>query len=693
MKKNMRIAAGLLALTLVGGAVPFGNTAFSLTANAAPPEKGDTGVLIDPANATAGDYANESIVSIAGGNSEVLNYFTGAASGATSEDRSVTITVGTHGTIAVECLDDLTPGQIVLKLTATPDSGYKPVLASLTDANGNALEFNAGGSSSTGTTDAQTLTFNEDVKMTINFVNATENTGANPVTYLNSADKPVTVTDGGYVKFDGNGIKVYNNYEYDQENKKQEQVIIGDTTFGTMTYVTESENGLTNSYDNTCYYINGEVNLVLTDGTTTKINATWGGLALAGGKLNIYGQANGTGKLIINGNTDLEELNIYGGQVEFSGAGKANHEEDYDGTVSVTNSMNLGWTSPQNYIKFGGDATCKNITTVKKKAFQNEDAADTLLYLNAVSDSTLGEHTIYPSPVVKSMSLTLSDNIGVNFKMDNSALASESQAGSGLLFDITNDNGTVLYAHTVNDKPSYQRLINANQMADSILATYTYTNSQNTTKTFTQTYTVEDYFKAFQKAGTTGKAKTDDMIKATANYGYFAQKLLPGSNTASAVNFVNGNYSSDRKAAISEAVKSFEIQKSDSFDGIITASLDLESQTRFNISSSAQVLSADSTTVNDTLGIARPNRDVIDWISGYNAKGITITGIAPRMLGNSYKIEYDNEWLFTASPLSYVNAVLNTSAVNALDETVQENTKNAGYALYEYYAAAKALHS
>lgn len=137
------------------------------------------------------------------------------------------------------------------------------------------------------------------------------------------------------------------------------------------------------------------------------------------------------------------------------------------------------------------------------------------------------------APSFEKQSLVLEGMIGVNFYMDLSALTAEEMAASYMTFTISN-RGTVssdkvmFDANKKNEELGlygFTVYITSIQMADTITATFHYTKDGQE-QTINKTYSVEEYFAAYEAKKDQFTPEQQKLIEALANYGYYVQEYL-----------------------------------------------------------------------------------------------------------------------------------------------------------------------
>lgn len=188
-------------------------------------------------------------------------------------------------------------------------------------------------------------------------------------------------------------------------------VTSGTTTWSAGTYVVSGNVSITEDV-----HLTGDVNLILCDGAELTVNGCiFGGTDYDHGfvyKLNIYGQALGTGKLTVDysGSHDLgvvtaSELNVHGGIITVGGTGvwqglEPNVFNVYHGTINATAGMNAICAMGNTHI-YGGTITAHSTTTMYggSTALLLPNDGTTLTIsggtITAISDKASGIETVY----------------------------------------------------------------------------------------------------------------------------------------------------------------------------------------------------------------------------------------------------------------------------------------------------------
>ena len=280
-------------------------------------------------------------------------------------------------------------------------------------------------------------------------------------------------------------------------------------------------------------------------------------------------------------------------------------------------------------------------------------------------------------PRFKSEQLVLSGQIGMFFYM---TIPDEYVEGSAMEFDVGGEKITVETAPELKQSDgSYRFLcsVNALQMADTLTATFRYTDD-GTDKTAVHASTVEEYLNILIRntANLEEYDKAKEVAKALNDYGYYSQLAL------------DPDAEHERMGRVYQDVT----ELIDSLDGYAVAavfgtgvtsasySLSLTSETQINLYfvTDGLVLTKDNTSV----GAADQTR--FDWTvekvgSPYR---VQITGINAAELGSEFTVTVEGGTVLRASALSYVQQALSSGSSALTDEV-----KHAAAALYSFYNA------
>lgn len=286
-------------------------------------------------------------------------------------------------------------------------------------------------------------------------------------------------------------------------------------------------------------------------------------------------------------------------------------------------------------------------------------------------------------------SLTLADEIGVNFFMNIPEYARTE--GAYMEFSISGRGGKTtkvklsdITAET-DGRYKFTCPVSAVQMAETITATYHYGENE----TAENTYSVKQYVEAVVASDAAECAAVKDLIKALADYGYYAQLCLSATNGwtigaddgyAEMIHYtdnINTNVHLDE----------FAYSRTGEISGItsINRSLTLDSKTAINIYFTVDKGMDFSCNVTNKYGM-----DVYfeyTLIDNGTRWRVTIPGIYASELGDTYTINVMDEIWIKTSALSYADTVLGMEGTENENENVMYN-KNAMAAMYQYYKAA-----
>ena len=240
--------------------------------------------------------------------------------------------------------------------------------------------------------------------------------------------------------------------------------------------------------------------------------------------------------------------------------------------------------------------------------------------------------------------------------------------------------------------------VNAVQMADEITVRLEYTAMLNgsplpETEPVTETYSARQYIRAFRATGKAYDAKTRSLVRALAEYGYYAQLYLSkirgwklGAEEENPVHVAMDDYGytpasytdADREAAKTALAKyAISVKRSSKIEKV-SFSLYLDSDTALHLyfTPAASYKGGAAATV-DGAAAEVTKKD--------GRFALEIPGISAHRLGNTFTVKLVNGGQTTTvkvSALSYVYAILN----NAKDSLAAD----AMIALYKYYQAAAA---
>ena len=320
-------------------------------------------------------------------------------------------------------------------------------------------------------------------------------------------------------------------------------------------------------------------------------------------------------------------------------------------------------------------------------------------------DTDFNNAVLVPSgvhPAFRTQSLVLSGKIGVNFFLDLSVLSDDEKAASYMTFEISGrgtitdrDNFDDSFKNNTNNYYGFTCYVNAIQMADTITATFHYTQS-GTDRTVTKTYSVKDYFTAFDAELSTNPSaysdKTKALVYALADYGHYLQPYLSkvrgwtmgtGSKQYAEMDkhyteSVNYNFET-----VKNEVSNYTLNRTDDADiEAVTYSLTFDSDTcinvYFNLKSDYSENGRFDVTVDNVQCTPEKLSDSL-----YRVK---ITDIHVQDLENQHTITVTTDsgtMTVNVSGIYYVFSLINNH--QASDET---EYRNAAAAIYYYWKAA-----
>ena len=302
----------------------------------------------------------------------------------------------------------------------------------------------------------------------------------------------------------------------------------------------------------------------------------------------------------------------------------------------------------------------------------------------------------YSAPEFQTQNLVLSGQIGVNFFMDLDSLTEAEREAGYMEFSISGKGGSTstdtFDPNHMNASKKYYGFtcyVKSIQMAETITATYHYGDG----KTISKTYSVEEYFQAFEEHASAFDQKTTDLIHAIADYGHYMQIYLAdvnhfdiGTDYAESSRYYVTGYDYD---AIKTAVTDNAIDRNLTGSNVEKANyrLQLGSETTLDVF------------LKTTDGSAPTNVKVKieELVSGKTTEKayapvrqddgrylITIPNISAHKLGDTVTITGTAGGSFSVavSPLSFVRDVLTYNTDTA--------SKDGLCSLYAYYAATVA---
>lgn len=314
---------------------------------------------------------------------------------------------------------------------------------------------------------------------------------------------------------------------------------------------------------------------------------------------------------------------------------------------------------------------------------------ETYTFVMPAGDVTITATFAIPAtaPYFKSQSLTLDGLIGVNFVMELPELTGVNYETSYMTFNVSGVTQTVNYTAAKSrsgETKGFTCQIRAIEMAQPITATFHYTQN-GTEKTVEKTYTVEEYFAAFDAKlegnPTAFDTTTITLVHALADYGYYTQHFLQaqrgwtfGEDYAEMSKHYTNNY--DISA---NALEEYAIERTHDDE-------DLKEKIGFAVKlDSATTICLYYTPVAGYTGsVTSETYEVTPDGSRYV---VTIPNIAAHMLSNTYEVvvtTQNGDATVRASVLSYVKLLLEAYTDN-------ETAQNAAAAIYAYSQAADAF--
>ena len=293
------------------------------------------------------------------------------------------------------------------------------------------------------------------------------------------------------------------------------------------------------------------------------------------------------------------------------------------------------------------------------------------------------------APEFKVQSLVLSGQLGVNFFMDLSMLSDEEKAASYMEYTVNSKTTKADFDSSFRDAGGkgyygFTCYVSSIQMADEITAVFHYDEG----KTVEKTYSVKEYLATLESMNL--DAKTETLVHAIADYGYYAQFYLAAVNgwTVGADHTEMDMHYTDAfdYDEIKAAVAGYAIQRD--FDSnyveSVKFSLNMSAETKLNVYITPKN-SEDTVTATATY-------DGVTYTAAKQSNGqykITIPNLSAHQLGDEITISVTvGSYTFPVkvSALSYVKTVLDKTDTDA--DTLKQ--KDAVAAFYKYYEAAMA---
>ena len=288
-------------------------------------------------------------------------------------------------------------------------------------------------------------------------------------------------------------------------------------------------------------------------------------------------------------------------------------------------------------------------------------------------------NNLFNAPTFKSRSLTLKDDVSLNFTVNLSGLSAAQLSSCAMDFVIPNDKTYTQELSKAEDLDDGQYRFTCNltsvQMAETVTPTLRYGSSSLTGETFSVRNYV-DYIVANDH-----DTKLRKLVRAINDYGYYSQQYLSAQHselTFTGASRIGSAYTSSDYSAASSAVSGKAMTKS------ITGSAVSKVQYNINFGSAISInvkLYKDQTITAsaslDGINIITTDKGDYEEVRIFDlpisrlGETVTINGA-----GTSNKTGYT----VTLSGLSYIRAILNSSS--------STDAKNAVTALYDYYKAA-----
>ena len=281
-------------------------------------------------------------------------------------------------------------------------------------------------------------------------------------------------------------------------------------------------------------------------------------------------------------------------------------------------------------------------------------------------------------PLFKGHQLVLGGTLGLRFGLE--LPADFDSTGSYMTFTVngTEQTMTAAEAEEAAGRRIFTCYLNTLQMAEEIKAVYHYGDG----KTISHTYSLQEYFNYFDAHASSFTEKTLKLVKAVADYGYFAQPYLIE------LHHLEGKYAEITKhytesfdyEAIKPEVAGYTFAKGISDSAVTNASYKLSLDSDTALSVFMQVPAGTELTASASFGgktyAAEKQSDKV-----YIVK---IPGIKASQLGSTITVtgEAGGNFTITVSALSYVRSVLK-------NDSYGEKAKNTVFALYKYYEAVK----
>ena len=366
-------------------------------------------------------------------------------------------------------------------------------------------------------------------------------------------------------------------------------------------------------------------------------------------------------------------------------------------TAAFTNKAFISQTKTEANIPatghVPGETVIENVVSPTDEA---DGSHDEVVYCT-VCDKELSRKKVtdvIARPSFQTQNLVLSGQIGVNFFLDLDGLTEEERSASWMEFSIsgkgaatTTDPFDPNHKNTSGKYYGFTCYVRSIQMADTITATFHYGDG----KTISKTYSVEEYFQAYEEHASEVDAKTATLIRSIADYGHYMQIYLASVNhfdigtdyAASSRHYTESYDHADilskvEAHAIVRALEGSKVEKAN-------YRLQLGSETTLDVFLKTTDGSA-PTDVKVTIHEEVSGKETTtSYTPEKQADGrylVTIPNISAHRLGDMISISGNAEKSFTVdvSPLSFVRDVLTY-------DTATESRDGLS-SLYAYYAAA-----
>ena len=295
-------------------------------------------------------------------------------------------------------------------------------------------------------------------------------------------------------------------------------------------------------------------------------------------------------------------------------------------------------------------------------------------------------------PYFKSQNLILDGLIGVSFNMELPEISGVDYSTSYMTFSVPHGTCTaqVDYSASRLKKSSQTKgfvcYVTAVMMAEPITATFHYTQD-GTEKTVEKTYSVKDYFTAYEDIKDQFDATTQALIESVADYGHYVQAFLAaqkgwtlGTDYIEMDKFYTESYNiGDIASAVENKGITCTPTGTPDFSNLSFALMcDSATEIRILFSVSKSYTGTFTATVDG---------DSFDVTMLGQRKAVQITNVPAHKLSKTYEIVVTTDngsATITASALSYVKILLAAYAGNSVAE-------NAAAAIYGYSAAADAF--